>query len=668
MSSAVPLYWFQQEAENRAIVAWHKENKNSILISAPTGAGKTIIFSDILREVLSTTKDRGMILVHRDSLLEQAVTKLKFVWPDVEIGRVKSKIREYDKQITVASVQTLAGHIDELIEACNKYGPIKYAIFDEAHHSYAPSWFAIFKALREQLNAKCLGVTATPLRTKKDENLSKIFEEAVYSISIFSLIDEGFLSPVFGHSVKTSLSLKGIRITKGDYNVQDLDGKMENSNFNREVVHVWKRDAQGRKSMCFAVSIKHIERLVDEFNKAGAAAVGIHGKLPLEEQRQIQRDFTDGKHNVLVTCMLLTEGYDEPSVDCILMTRPTTSRTLYVQMLGRGLRTHPGKQNCLLFDFVANAADNSLVTMQDLLGFYGLQQAEKVFKDHKVKNLEISPRSIPHLRAADTFGPEMSTAPACSEIDVFDINKFAWTELAGNKFVTVRQSVSIAVIKEKDQYVPYLVFTGAGERSVAKISEPVEENFAEAIANVYLFDYGNRHLVTKEQNWRKDEPSPDQIAALQKAIDRYKTWHPGSTVDIDNVPYTKGAYSDMLTAIYAIGYINSPKIPRINRESALERLKYIVLREKKAIAGPADNGKRLDAGSIQPSLSGTYTKSDLNSIIDIIINLQDDKNGKYPVKFLMENPIVFENGAIKVSPKRPLTDKQYGFLVDKIQP
>jgi hypothetical protein len=212
------------------------------------------------------------------------------------------------------------------------------------------------------------------------------------------------------------------------------------------------------------------------------------------------------------------------------------------------------------------------------------------------------------------------------------------------------------------------VFTGAGERSVAKISEPVEENFAEAIANVYLFDYGNRHLVTKEQNWRKDEPSPDQIAALQKAIDRYKTWHLGSTVDIDNVPYTKGAYSDMLTAIYAIGYINSPKIPRINRESALERLKYIVLREKKAIAGPADNGKRLDADSIQPSLLGTYTKSDLNSIIDIIVNLQDDKNGKYPVKFLMENLIVFENGAIKVSPKRPLTEKQYGFLMDKIQP
>jgi len=670
MSSGFPLYWFQKEAKDSALDAL-RNGKNSVLISAPTGAGKTIIFSSFLEEATAPSNLRSLIMVHRDTLLEQTIEKLNLVWPGTDIGRIKGREREYDKRVIVASVPTLANRIEEFIESFSKYGPIAYAVIDEAHHSLAPMWTNIYRTLR-RAGTKFLGVTATPLRTRKDEHLSTVFEDVVYSISVFRLIHEGYLSPLIGYSVQTSLSLKGVKITKGDYNINDLADRIRGSNFNEQVVQVWKEKAQDRRTICFAINISHVDSLTESFIKAGARAVGIHGEIPVPRQREILKDFAEGNYDVLVNCMLLTEGFDEPSLDCVLMARPTTSRTLYVQMIGRGLRVYPGKSNCLLIDFVSNSRDNSLVTMQDLLGFYGMQKAEEIYKKNlpaeygscaKSAPFEISPESIPGLQAIDTFGEELQTSMAYREIDVFDLNKFAWTKMNGSYYVTAREALSIAVHKEEEKYVPYLIFSGQEGRCVAKISEPVDREIAFAIANVYLFDYGNRRLMSEDQAWRDEEPTPSQRVHLTRAIERYKAWF-REDVDIalEKLPDRKGAYSDALTAIYGSNYIKSTRIPRIRREEATEKLKMMVLREMNL----AVDSNKLDPTEVRLTVSGEYTAREQEALTDMIIFLGNDRHGEYSIKFLMENQIYFTNDSIKVISPVPITDKQYSFLMDKV--
>ncbi len=671
MSSALPLYWFQKEAKDSALGAL-RNGKNSVLVSAPTGAGKTIIFTSFLEEATKQENLRSLILVHRDTLLEQAVEKLGLVWPGADIGRIKGSTREYDKQVIVASVPTLAGRIEEFVGSFSAHGPVAYAVIDEAHHSLAPMWMEIYRALRNA-GTKFLGVTATPLRTRKDEHLSAVFEDVVYSISVFRLIQEGYLSPLTGYSVQTSLSLKGVKMTKGDYNVNDLADRVRNSNFNDHVVRVWKDKARDRRSICFGINIPHVESLTESFIGEGVRAVGIHGKLPVHRQREILKDFAAGCYDVLVNCMLLTEGFDERSLDCVLMARPTASRTLYVQMIGRGLRTYPGKKDCLLIDFVANSRDNTLVTMQDLLGFYGLQKAGELYKRNMAADqgagvgesaaLEISPESIPLLRAMDAFGEELQTSMAYREIDVFDLNKFAWVKMNGSYYVTARKSLSIAVHNEGEKYVPYLIFSNPDDRCVARISDPVDREFAFAIANVYLFDYGNRRLMSEDQAWRDEEPTPSQRTHLAKAFERYKAWF-GEDVDLDisKLPDRKGAYSDALTAIYGSSYIKSARIPRISRDEAVERLKSMVLTE----INLASTGDKPASVSVHPTLSGEYTVREQEAFTDMIIHLANDRHGGYPIKFLTENQVYFTNGTVKVLSAAPLTEKQHDFLMDKV--
>lgn len=660
------LFDYQREAVNRTLNALFMDDRKAVLISLPTGAGKTIVFSAIIREAIEHTDERALILVHRDTLLTQTIDKISYVWPEVSCGRIKGDIREYDRKVMVASVQTLANHIDEFIASLNRYGKLKIAVIDEAHHSLAPAWMAIFTALRD-IGVKILGVTATPIRTNKAESLADIFETVAYNASIFQLIQDGYLSPIIGYRVSTSLSLKGIKTSRGDYNVNDLARRIAESNFNALVVRAWKEKAAGRRTICFATSIPHVDALVKRFTDEGVRAVGVHGEISVEEQRRRQKDFADGKYDVLINCMLLTEGYDEPSINCVLMARPTMSRTLYVQMLGRGLRTHPGKRDCLLIDLVSNT-DHSLVTMQDLLGFYGMKKAEDIYKKNADQmSMTISPATIPSIQAVDAFGDEYYTSLAYHKVDVFDINDFPWIEMNGSYYVTARENLSVAIQRDRDdKYIPYLVINTPGKRAVAQlVSAPVDKTFALAIANVYLFDYGNKRLTTVGQAWRNEPPSDNQRASLIRAIERYQKWFGDATFDLKTLPQLKGTYSDAITAIYSASAIKSRKIPRITRDEAIEMLRDIVLAEL-GLNKHREAGAHKEKRQFHLAIAGEYTAAEHAALTDMLISLSADRYGEYPVKFLAENQIYIADGVVKVIASNPLTEKQLNYLNDRI--
>lgn len=670
--STLPLRWFQEEANTRTIEAW-ENGKQAVIVSAPTGAGKTIIFAALLERLLTGTNKRGGVLVHRDTLLGQTIEKMNVVWPGVSTGIIKGPLREYDKQVTVASIDTLSGRIDEYIESLATHGMLDYLIIDECHHSYASTWRSVIDALKEQ-GTKILGVTATPIRTKPTESLAEIFEDCVFSISIFQLIQEGFLSKMLGYSIKTSLDLDNVRTTQGDFNNKDLSAQVESSDFNLDVIKGWNEKAKNRKSLCFAINIDHVNELTKLFNAAGARAIGIHGELPLHEQRRIISGMAAGEYDVLVNCNLLTEGYDDPSIDCVLMARPTMSRTLYIQMIGRGLRLFPGKEDCLLLDFTSNARDNSLVTMQDLLGFYGMKKAEEIHKkrilaselagEDKETTLILTPETIGGLNTIDKIGHELGSSVAFDHVDVFDLNKFAWTTLDGDRYVTARDNLAISIRKEGERYTPYLVFSQKDDRCVAQICEPLEFEFALAVANTYLFDYGDRSFVDSNKKWRSENPTPSQASTLTTAVTNYRNRKKHSTIDFKSIEATKGAYSDYLTAIYSAAYIESTKIQRIDRETALEKLKRMVL--TKLMKGNRTDGHlevAVDANSIHLNVSGDYTETEYGAMVDLVVSLiNDKKNGQYPAKFLQENKIVFESDLVKVHSTYPLTEKQRGYL------
>ena len=198
-------------------------------------------------------------------------------------------------------------------------GPIKYLIIDEAHHSLAPTWRRPIETLINT-GTKVLGVTATPFRSKDNENLGDIFQKVAFSISIFQLIKEGFLSNLIGRAINTELTLDDEEIVNGDYDRKYL-GKivLESPTFNHQIVKGWGKYASLRRTICFGVNIQHIEDiLLPLFKKAGARVAVIHGKMKVDEQDKILEGFKMDTYNLLLTVDLLTEGYDETSINCVL--------------------------------------------------------------------------------------------------------------------------------------------------------------------------------------------------------------------------------------------------------------------------------------------------------------------------------------------------------------
>ena len=188
--------------------------------------------------------------------------------------------------------------------------------------------------------------------------------------NIMEMIEAGFLSDIKGWRIKTNIELKGIRIQRGDFNSKQLSSIINTENRNELICDAFKKLLSGKKSILFCTDIQHCESLSKTFNNNGLRCKSIHGNLTREEQRIRLQEFKHGKTNILTSCQLLTEGFDEPSIEAIMLCRPTKSPGLYIQMVGRGLRIHPGKDKCYVVDVTDNAHDIcAFPTLSEKLSF-----------------------------------------------------------------------------------------------------------------------------------------------------------------------------------------------------------------------------------------------------------------------------------------------------------
>ncbi len=356
----ITLFPDQQEALDRALDVYRDcPVGGKALVVAPTAWGKTIFFNSFIQAVQETLQGEPVLIIaHRDELLDRAREKMWMIDPTAIVGKVGGGVYEYGAPITVAGIDTISkeNHLKNLPKF--GYGLI---IVDECHHSPAPKYQKVFQVLDSAFK---LGVTATPDRLD-GKALDPIFGPPIFHMSIVDAIAKKRLSDVKAIAIRTEVNLDDIHSKKNaegdmDFNQQELDLAVNTPARNRRIVEAYQEHANGKRAICFAVTVAHAESLASTFNAYGIPAACIQGDTPLPERKRIYAAFDHGDIKVLTNVLVLTEGFDAPKIECVIMARPTQSRALYIQCLGRGLRRAPGKQLAIVLDLTDNCMKHRL--------------------------------------------------------------------------------------------------------------------------------------------------------------------------------------------------------------------------------------------------------------------------------------------------------------------
>lgn len=338
---------YQQRAKESIQAEWAKGVSKTLLV-LPTGTGKTIVFSKLIEDCVRAG-ERVLVLAHRGELLDQAADKLsKSTGLMCATEKAEESCLGSFFRVVVGSVQTLMRE-----KRLNQFNPDYFdsIIIDEAHHCISDS----YQRVLNYFNAKVLGVTATPDRSDM-KNLGSYFESLAYEYTLPKAIKEGFLSPIKAQTIPLKIDLTGVGVQAGDYKVGDLGTALDPYLY--QIADEMANICMDRKTVVFLPLIKTSQKFRAILETKGFRAAEVNGDS--QDRVQILKDFDEGKYNVLCNSMLLTEGWDCPSVDCVVVLRATKSRSLYSQMVGRGTRLYPGKDHLLLLDFLWNTEKHEL--------------------------------------------------------------------------------------------------------------------------------------------------------------------------------------------------------------------------------------------------------------------------------------------------------------------
>lgn len=379
---------YQVAASDAIFKEW--QDNDSTLVVMPTGGGKTVLFADVIRRVFPR---RALVLAHREELIFQARDKIQRVTglsADVEMGEYRADGGLFGAaRVVVSTIQTQCSGGDGG-GRMSKFDPQRFGvlIIDEAHHATSPTYRRVIDYYRTNPALKVLGVTATPDRAD-EEALGQVFQSVAFDYEVLDAIHDGWLVPIEQQMVHVEgLDYSSIRTTAGDLNGGDLAAVMEAEKNLQQMASASLTIIGQRRALVFTASVKAAEMTAEIFNRHRAGmASWVCGKTDREERRRVLADFAAGKLQVVCNCGVLTEGFDDPGVEVVIMGRPTKSRSLYSQMVGRSTRPLPGvvdgpesaeerraaiaasaKPSCLVVDFVGNAGKHKLVTSADILG------------------------------------------------------------------------------------------------------------------------------------------------------------------------------------------------------------------------------------------------------------------------------------------------------------
>lgn len=331
---------YQKEAKEAVFEQWENGDRKTLLV-LPTGCGKTIVFAKIAETCVRQGK-RVLILAHRGELLEQAADKIqKATGLGCAVEKAEESCRGSWFRIVVGSVQTL------MREKRLGQFPADYfntIIIDEAHHCISDSYQRVLQHFSE---AQVLGVTATPDRGDM-KNLGQYFTSLAYEYTLPKAIKEGYLSPIKALTIPLKIDMTGVGVQAGDFKASDIGTALDP--YLHGIAEEMRTHCKDKKTVVFLPLVKTSQKFRDILNENGFQAAEVNGNS--QDRAEVLEDFEKGRYNVLCNSMLLTEGWDCPSVDCVVVLRPTKVRSLYCQMVGRGTRLSPGKDHLLLLDFL----------------------------------------------------------------------------------------------------------------------------------------------------------------------------------------------------------------------------------------------------------------------------------------------------------------------------
>ncbi len=345
------------QAEALAALEGLRRDGNTIaLVTHAQGAGKTVTAIMDARRLGSRT----LFVAHTKDLVKQAHKKFGELWPEETAGLFLDDVRDTEEHNIVGTVQSLSKHLSEF-----KPDAFAYLIIDEAHHATAESYQQLLRYFHPRF---ALGLTATPDRADGQSAL-EVFRNAAHRLSLREAVELGELVPIRCVRVETSIDLTRVRFNQVQYNRRDLEETILVPSRDRLIVDTYRSHVPRRKAVVFCVNVRHGDALANHFRSHDIPARSVSGRMPTRERTEYLEQFARGQLRVLCACDLLNEGWDCPDIEVLLMARPTLSKVIYLQQLGRGTRKAPGKESLIVFDFVDNASKyNQSLSLHRILG------------------------------------------------------------------------------------------------------------------------------------------------------------------------------------------------------------------------------------------------------------------------------------------------------------
>lgn len=552
---------YQEEAIQALLKGW-EDGGQRLAVVLPTGAGKTVVFSDLIRRLRTERRiARVLVLAHREELLEQAADKIKRTAPHLRVGIVKGSRNEHDNaHVVVASIQTLSwqrpcrnqktdadGNKLGRCRTCSRCTTLPRAhqikgiqaiIVDEAHHAAAPSYKRVLKHYGgfEDGGIPVAGFTATMTRDKG--GLSKVWEQVVYRRDISEMIEDGYLvKPYAKQVVVPGMDLDKAKQTAGDFTAKSLAELMMDADAMTEVAKAYQEHASDRPGIVFCPTVEVAHAMTEAFNDVGIPAASVWGDMGDDERRNVLAKFSLGLVQVIVNCMVLTEGFDEPKASALVVARPTKNPGLYVQMAGRVLRLSPetGKTDALILDVTGVTTRHKLASVVDLTG-----KAKRRKNGFDVEDEE-EEEEIPEPRAETEAGQqvekEILRVGGWRDIDLFaQMSDVRWvTSAKGYPFIVANKRGYFLVPGVADNtYHARVIIEGVANKPPGDPAvSPMEQARAklEEIARHQAGEWDN-----KSAPWRQRKASEKQVKLARKM---------GLKFD-DNV--RAGVLSDMIDA------------------------------------------------------------------------------------------------------------------------
>ena len=532
---------YQQEALD-SLEAMRANKETIALLYHATGTGKTVT------AVMDAKRCGGRVLfvAHTMELVNQAYNTFKNLWNTVSVGKFADSIKDTDSHVICGSIQSVALNLELFRD-----NDFDYIIIDEAHHASADTYQKVLAYFKPKFT---LGLTATPERAD-DTNILEIFKNTAHKLDIQTAVEIGALVPVRCIRIHTNIDMTKVRFNSVQYNIRDLDDKVFVPERNKLIVDTWLSYVKNKRTVVFCASVKHAEQIAKLFQDAGINALAVSGSMKTSERNEQLAKFASGDIKVLCACDLLNEGWDCPQTEVLFMARPTMSKVLYTQQLGRGMRNCEGKDHLMVFDFVDNASQYNAP--------YSMHRLFKL-KDYHAGGTVLGKKGDREAEADLYAKGERPDAVIDYPVDATDyeiVDIFNWQEEAAGMISQMEfirrvdvQSETIERYVRDDMLVPDLIVPMSEHRSFKYFKEETLKAYAEQYGWELIDDSNRKDLFMEMIEKMTMDHSYKPV--LIKAILTYADAN-GSVKISDIVSYFRAFYESRRAAGLVVEKANS---------------------------------------------------------------------------------------------------------------